>query len=51
MAPFGNLIGRHREAGIDLRALESLWDLNDRVATGRWPFSIIRMANAATRAE
>ena len=51
VAPFGNLIGRHREAGIDLRVLDSLWDLHDRVATGRWPFSIIRMSEAVPRAE
>lgn len=48
--PVGDLLDAHVEAGIDFRALPSLWPLHDAVRSGRaWDFSIVRMLNAQPR--
>jgi hypothetical protein len=44
--PLGDLAGLHRDAGIELRTVESLWPLRNHVAASDWPFSIIRMMYA-----
>ena len=48
--PVGDLLRCHIDAGIELRAVPSLWPLHDHAQTGDWDFSIVRMANASPRA-
>ena len=48
--PVGDLLDAHTTAGIELRAVPSLWPLHDLALTGRaWDFSIVRMMNAQAR--
>jgi len=47
--PLGDLTNLHSDAGIELRAVESLWPIRDQVAASDWPFSVIRMMYAARR--
>ena len=47
--PLGDLLATHVTAGIELRAVPSLWPLHDLAVSGRWDFSIVRMANAQPR--
>jgi hypothetical protein len=47
--PLGDLLDAHVEAGIELRAVPSLWPLHDLAVSDRWDFSIVRMANAQPR--
>ena len=47
--PFDDLIGRHSDAGVELRFVDDLWMLRDLVVDGGHPFSIIRMMNARRR--
>lgn len=49
MEPVGDLVALHADAGIELRAVPSLWPLHDLVQTGGWDFSIVRLANATPR--
>jgi hypothetical protein len=44
--PVGDLLELHVEAGIELRAVPSLWPLHDLAVSDRWDFSIVRMGNA-----
>ncbi|MET0663174.1 MAG: DUF6886 family protein [Ilumatobacteraceae bacterium] len=44
--PVGDLLELHVHAGIELRAVPSLWPLHDRAVSDRWDFSIVRMGNA-----
>ena len=41
-----DLIDHHVEAGIELRAVPSLWPLRDLASTGPWDCSIVRIKNA-----
>jgi len=45
----GDLLDAHVAAGIELRAVPSLWPLHDMAVSERWEFSIVRMANATPR--
>jgi hypothetical protein len=45
--PVTDLVGRHATAGIELRAVDTLWPLHDQVVASPWDFSMVRMANAA----
>lgn len=47
--PLGELAALHHDAGIELRAVESLWPIRDQVVAGDWPFSVIRMMYAGRR--
>ena len=47
--PVGDLLDRHVAAGIELRAVTSLWPLRDLIAADVLPFSMVRMANAQSR--
>ena len=49
IAAVGNLLALHRDAGIELRVVQSLWPLHDLVHSDRWDFSTVRMANAQPR--
>lgn len=49
VAPVGDLIDRHVEAGIELRLVPALWPLHDLVVGSGLEFSIVRMANAVPR--
>lgn len=42
----GDLLELHVRAGIELRAVPSLWPLHDLAVSDRWDFSIVRMGNA-----
>ncbi|MFI6683973.1 DUF6886 family protein [Streptomyces sp. NPDC050485] len=44
--PVGDLLQLHRDAGIQLRVLDSLWDFWDAVTTSTLGFSGIRLQNA-----
>jgi hypothetical protein len=44
-----DLIDRHVEAGIEFRAVPSLWPLRDLAGTGPWDFSIVRIENGRGR--
>lgn len=39
----------HADAEIELRLLDDLWPLVDRVMAGPWDFSLVRLANATPR--
>jgi uncharacterized protein DUF6886 len=45
----GDLLGRHADAGIELRITPNLWAFWERVAGSTLGFSGMRMANAAPR--
>ena len=45
----GDLGKLHIEAGIELRAVPSLWPICDLACTGPWDFSTARLANARPR--
>ncbi|GAB2999790.1 hypothetical protein GCM10023080_077040 [Streptomyces pseudoechinosporeus] len=47
--PVGDLLQLHRDAGIQLRVLDNLWDFWDAVITSTLGFSGIRLRNATTR--
>lgn len=47
--PLGDLIGLHRAAGIELRAVDDLWETIDQVVSSDLPFSVVRSRNAAPR--
>ncbi len=47
--PVGDLLGLHREAGIQLRVLDNLWPFWDAVVRSTLGFSGIRLGNAAPR--
>lgn len=49
VAPIGDLLALHADAGIELRVVPSLWPLRDLAVDDRWDFSIVRWANAAPR--
>ena len=44
--PVGDLLQLHVQAGIELRAVPSLWPLHSLAVSDRWDFSIVRMGNA-----
>lgn len=45
----GDLLDLHVHAGIELRAVPTLWPFLDLAVDDRWDFSIVRKANAAPR--
>ena len=47
--PIGDLLALHRNAGIELRIVDSLWPLRDLAHRGPWDFSTVRMGNARPR--
>ena len=47
--PLGDLLAAHVGAGIELRAVPSLWPLHDLAVSDRWDFSVVRMAHARAR--
>jgi hypothetical protein len=47
--PVGDLLAAHRDAGIQLRLVDTLWPWWDRVATSTLGFSGIRLRNATPR--
>lgn len=49
VAPIGDLLALHRDAGIELRVVDSLWPLRDLAHRGPWDFSTVRMGNARIR--
>lgn len=46
---FGDLVGLHASAGIELQVLPNLWPLWDRVISSTLEFSGIRLRNALPR--
>ena len=50
VSPVGDLLALHRDAGIELRVVDSLWPLRDLAHRGPWDFSTVRMGNARPRA-
>ncbi len=49
LVELGDLVARHAEAGIELRALPNLWPLWDAVVASSLEFSGIRLHNALPR--
>ncbi len=49
--PMGDLLRCHVDAGIELRAVTSLWPIRDLACSGPWDFSIVRMTNATPRVD
>lgn len=49
--PVGDLFSLHAEAGVELRLVPSLWPMADLAQSDEWDFSIVRLANAAPRAD
>jgi hypothetical protein len=47
MVELGDLVARHEAAGIELRAVPSIWPIWDRVVASTLEFSGIRLHNAA----
>jgi hypothetical protein len=47
--PVGDLLQLHRDAGIQLRVLDNLWEFWDAVITSTLEFSGIRLRNATAR--
>lgn len=50
VAPVGDLLRRHVDAGIELRAVPSLWEIRELAISDRWDYSIVRIRNARTPA-
>jgi len=48
--PVGDLLARHAEAEIELRIVQNLWPLIDKIIASGLEFSIIRKRNAVPRA-
>jgi len=48
--PVGDLLARHAEAEIELRIVQNLWPLIDKIMASGLEFSIIRKRNAVPRA-
>ena len=51
VAPVGDLLARHAEAGIALRVVDDLWPTIDAILASGLAFSIIRKANAQPRGQ
>ncbi len=51
VAPVGDLLAAHVDAGIELRIVPSLWPLYDIARGGEFDFSLVRMHNAQSRTE
>jgi hypothetical protein len=49
LVELGDLVSRHAEAGIELRLVENLWPLWDRVVASTLEFSGMRLRNALPR--
>jgi hypothetical protein len=49
VAPVGDLLAKHADAGIELRLTPSLWPLADAMVDSTLQFSMVRMGNAAPR--
>lgn len=49
LVELGDLLGRHTEAGIELRIVSNLWLVWDRVVASTLEFSGIRLSNAQPR--
>jgi hypothetical protein len=49
MAPAGDLVELHAQAGIELRVVENLWPTIDAILASGLEFSIIRKMNAQPR--
>jgi hypothetical protein len=49
VAPVGDLLAAHVDAGIELRIVPSLWPLHDIARGGEFDFSLVRMHNAQPR--
>ena len=49
VAPIGDLLVLHRDAGIELRVVDNLWPSRDLAHRGPWDFSTVRMGNARPR--
>ncbi|MCE9621174.1 MAG: hypothetical protein K8R99_02395 [Actinomycetia bacterium] len=49
VAPIGDLLALHRDAGIELRVVDNLWPLRELAHRGPWDFSTVRMGNARAR--
>lgn len=49
VAPVGDLLALHAEAGIELRLVPDLWPIHDLAVSECWGFSIVRMRNAGRR--
>jgi hypothetical protein len=49
LVELGDLLSRHVEAGIELRIMENLWPLWDRVVASTVGFSGMRLRNARAR--
>jgi len=49
VAPIGDLLALHRDAGIELRIVDTLWPLRDLAHRGPWDFCTVRMGNARPR--
>jgi hypothetical protein len=47
LVQLGDLIGRHERANIELRVVDELWPIWERVAASTLEFSGIRLHNAA----
>ena len=45
----GDLLARHADAGIELRMVDNLWPLWERVVASTLEFSGIRLRNAKPR--
>ena len=46
LVELGDLVGRHEGAGIELRLVDELWPVWERIATSTLEFSGIRLHNA-----
>jgi hypothetical protein len=49
LVELGDLLSRHAQAGIELRLVENLWPLWDRVVASTVEFSGMRLRNALPR--
>ena len=45
-APVGDLVARHRDAGVELRLVDDLRPIRDAVVASGLPFSVVRYASA-----
>lgn len=51
VVPLTDLLDLHVAAGIELRAVPSLWPFHDLAVSDAWDFGIVRMGNAQPRCE